>query len=156
MVQPLNLNVGRRQFRGSLKGSTQESMARDLQASLSDVLNNMRKVIAGIEEASPEILVEVLKPTFAKSQDLVPVKSGALLNSGYLVSQRVTRGAEVEMGYGKDGVPDYAIYVHEMPYHHEDGKSDKFLERPVLEDYPSFPERLAEGIRSLTGTGVNS
>lgn len=153
-MQRLTFNIGRRQFRGSYAGSSQENLRQQFNESMSQVLDNLREVIAGIDGATPELVVEALRPTYEKTQNLVPVKTSALKESGYLEARKMARGAQAEMGYGLHGKPDYAIYVHEMPYHHDDPTTDKFLERPVLEDWNEYPARLAASIREAVGAGA--
>jgi len=150
--RPLQLSVGRTTFRGPLSGGSHQALAADLKASLDGVLGNMRQVINVIEGSTPEILAEVLQPTFDKSQVLCPVKNGTLKASGYLETRAGTRTAEVEMGYGRGGHPDYAIFVHEIPRNHEEPTRDKFLQVPVEEDLPTFAERLASKVREVVGT----
>jgi hypothetical protein len=151
MARSVRLNVGRQQFRGSQAGGSEQALRQQFDASLKDVLGNMQAVIDGVEGALPEIVVEVLRPTFEKSQTLVPVASGTLKNSGYIEARQYSHHTEAEIGYARGGDPDYAIYVHEMPHWHNPPTQAKFLQQPVEEDYPSFPNRLAEAVRGVVG-----
>jgi hypothetical protein len=73
--------------------------------------------------------VEALEPTFDKSQELVPVLTGALKRSGFL-GVGESRGKKVaEIGYGRGGVPFYAARVHEdLDVYHKPPTQAKFLE----------------------------
>lgn len=153
MAGRLQLSVGRKQFRGSFAGGSEQALRQQFNASMQEVLENMQRVIDFTEGALPEIVVDVLKPTFEKSQLLCPVRSGALKDSGYLEARQLSSGrTEAEMGYGRGGDPDYAIYVHEMPIWHNPPTTDKFLQKPVDEDYPTFAPRLAEAVRRAVGS----
>lgn len=151
MARRLNLSVGRKQFRGGYSGGSEQALRQQFNSSLNEVLNNYRQVINAIDGASAEIVEEVLAPTFEKSQVYCPVKSGVLKDSGYIEARQLSRGAECEIGYGRGGHPDYAIFVHEMPFHHEEPTRDKFLEAAVNEDYSTFATRLADKVREVVG-----
>ena len=75
---------------------------------------------AGLLEAG-EFLLE-------KSQEIVPVDTGALRDSGFVDVRGSGFGSEVVVGYTKE----YAIYVHEdLRARHAFGTSAKYLERPM-------------------------
>ena len=151
--RPLNISVGRKAVRPSVQyGASQAALRNQLQESLRGVIDNFRTFTAGLEAVMPEILLETLEPTFAKSQIRVPRLTGELADSGYLEARQGSRSAEVEIGYGRGGKPDYAIFVHEIPAHHEEPTSDKFLQGPIEEDLPDIPNILAAKIREAAGT----
>lgn len=132
--------------------SLSASMSRALDASLADIIDNIHEFIAHMEGVSPDILVEVLEPTFGKSIEYCPKKTGALVDSAYLEPESYRGGARVEMGYGRGGNPDYAILVHELPYAHENPTRSKFLESALDEDYFSIISSLPRIVREYAGT----
>src|SRR5688572_19369077 len=73
-----------------------------------------------LEDESPEIMIDVLEPTFIKSQTYTPYDKGPLVNSGYLEENSFRGQPRVEMGYGKGGYPHYAALQHEnMGFYHK-------------------------------------
>ena len=110
------------------------------------VQEDLENILEQFEEVTPEIPLEALRPTFEKSQEYVPKKSGALHDSGYLEIVQFRGNPKVEMGYAKGGRPDYAVYVHEMTnIPHKSPTSAKFLERAINEDLHQIIDRLHEG-----------
>lgn len=87
----------------------------------------------------------------AESKRIVPVDTGALMNTG-TVMPPVDNGREimVEMGYGSQSV-DYAVYVHEnmAPVKWQrPGSGPKYLETPLKEKQDSLPDRIASAIEA--------
>src|SRR5690348_6237242 len=123
MAGPLPLNVSM----GSSAGLSPVAarLQGEFQQSMRGVLMLMRVAFNAIDGATPGILAEVLEPTFEKSQVYCPVSSGRLKGSGYVVAEKAGNGAVAEIGYARDGDPDYAIFVHEMPYDHAEPTRDK-------------------------------
>ena len=99
--------------------------------------------VGHMEAQAPEILRQALEPTFQLSQEQVPVKTGDLKRSGYLVTAKGATGAVAEIGYGRNGFPDYAVLVHENrgPYHAPPTKAG-FLSDPFLADVDNIRNRL--------------
>lgn len=62
-----------------------------------------------------------------KSQEVVPVDTGALKASAFTRARGEGFKTRVDVGYTQS----YAIYVHEVPARHKPGKIDKFLELPA-------------------------
>lgn len=98
-----------------------------------------------MEDASEEIMLEALEPTYQKARRYTPVDTSALLNSSYLVSAPFRGKPRVEMGFAKGGSPAYAVFVHEIPYNHAEPTSWKFLERAMKEDLEDIYRRLGRG-----------
>jgi hypothetical protein len=147
------VRVGRSTIRGSVPyGATAAQLRAGLDASLADVVGNLRAFVEGIDAATPEILLETLEPTFVKSQIRCPFRTGDLRASGYLETRKGTRTAEVEIGYGRGGHPDYAIHVHEVPAYHQPPTQDKFLQSAIEEDAPDYPAIIAAKIQEVAGT----
>lgn len=110
-----------------------------------------------------KVLYNAMLPTFNLSQVYCPVspngsrpygESGTLKRSGRLVVKHKagTIGgpnspAEVQITYGGNGVPFYAVYVHEIPRRHEAPTRYKFLESAIKEDMSNIQQRLVDGMR---------
>jgi len=63
-----------------------------------------------------------------KSQQVVPVDTGALKASAFTRKTGVGRSTNVTVGY----TMDYAVFVHEnLDARHKPGKTAKYLERPA-------------------------
>lgn len=101
------------------------------------------------ETILPEEMVNALEPTLDLARDVYcPVQTGELRASGY-VEARARRGsATAEIGFGRGGIPQYAVMVHENPAaYHEAPTQYKFLERAVYEDSTEIMGRLAEAVK---------
>lgn len=103
---------------------------------------------AGADLLKEDVERHILEP----SQELVPVESGRLKESG-AVSDPVVIGeaVAVSVGYGGDnGEVSYALDQHEnQSYQHQEGKTDKFLEKPILEWTKEGPARVARALVGL-------
>jgi hypothetical protein len=93
-------------------------------------------------DASPSVVEYALQPAFDKSQEYVPHKTGRLKNSGYLKAERVGNDTQAEIGYGKNGDPDYAILVHELPKFHPAPTRWKYLQQALQDKGPAVQDRL--------------
>lgn len=106
------------------------------------------------EDASEDIMLEALQPTFQKALEYTPVLTGELRASGYLEKAGFRGKPRVEMGFARGGNPRYAIYVHEIPYSHEPPTQWKFLQKALMEDLDGIYQRLGEGYRTfMNGEG---
>lgn len=148
----LKTSVGRQRFSASRKGTSEQALGLAFKTSMQGVLANFATFFKAVESGFPEIMVESLEPTMEKSLQQVPRRTGDLASSAYLVPRVTAKGLSVEMGYGRAGQPDYAIYVHEMPYKHAAPTKSRFLLDPLEEDLPSIPQRLADATRKRFGT----
>jgi hypothetical protein len=127
---------------------------------MSRVVKELETEIIGIfdqfDGVTAEVCVEALKPTLEKSKEYCPKDTGELVGSAYLehtpYRQHRGTGMRVEMGYAKDGHPDYAPYVHErLDVRHAPPTQAKFLERAVLEDLGGIYFRIAFQYRMFMG-----
>lgn len=86
----------------------------------------------------------------AEARELVPVLTTDLRESGYVGDPiEIGEGAALSIGYGDDvGLEvDYALQQHEnLDYQHEEGKTAKFLEKPILDWTKDGPTRIARRI----------
>ena len=97
---------------------------------------------------------EVMSGVFARSQELVPVDTGALKASGvFIPAQEIMPTYEkpqAYINYGNADV-DYAVYVHEnLDDHHAAPTQAKYLEQPLTEANP----KLMDAIKKATIKGT--
>lgn len=147
---PFKLNIGRSNIKISDTGSAAE-LGRELKDAFDELASHFRDYINDLENALPVDMANALEPTMELSLTYCPVAEGDLKASAYLAVEKYRGGARVEMGYGKGGHPDYAIYVHEMPYQHEAPTRDKFLEVAVDEDYFNIVQRITWNLKARMG-----
>ena len=123
-------------YRKAFTGSTRGSMA-DVIAKYSSIINRLQGV-------TPEILREALEPVFEKSQEYVPVDTGALKDSGQLTTSESARGrARAVLSYGGPSAM-YAAIVHERTdLNHEPPTRAKFLQSAMEEEFDSLLTHLA-------------
>jgi hypothetical protein len=134
-------------------GVSKLELERSFQRNLRGILDNLEDFVNEIkQEVVPEVLVDALEPTLAKAISYCPAKSGELRDSAYLEVQKGRGGSTVALGFGKDGQPDYTVYVHEMPYRHESPTRPKFLEVALDEDYYSILNSIPGLIKARAGT----
>lgn len=113
---------------------------------------NLLWVIEQFEDVTPDIMKDALQPIFDKSQEYVPKRTRALMNSGYVEVVERRGRPYVELGYAAGGKPDYAAYVHEnteMP--HAAPTRAKFLEAAINEEIGTTIDRLEAGYRNFMG-----
>jgi hypothetical protein len=127
---------------------------------LTDEINEWAK---HIKEDAHKVLYNAMLPTFQKSQVYCPVSpegsrpswsSGELKRSGKLIVQggleKASKNAEVAITYGGNGIPFYAVYVHEIPRRHTPPTRHKFLEAAIKEDMQDIKRRIDDGMRKIT------
>jgi hypothetical protein len=131
---------------GKIRSGTVKAQIADLNAAVTSIFDQ----IAG---ASPYLALDALQPTFKKSQEYCPKKTGALVDSGYLeITSLDSRNPRVEMGYGLGGSPPYAVYVHEqVNFFHAPPTRAKWLQAAMLEDLQALWARLITNYREFTG-----
>lgn len=141
-----------RPVRASIGGTRDGSaLAREMKA----IEDNFKSWTLHITNQAGEVLRLALQPTFEKSQTYCPKFSGDLRRSGYLEVRRVglLRGWQAEIGYGRGGFPDYAIYVHERPgVFHAPPTRWKFLQAALEEDGAEIQRRIRDGFKTASGT----
>lgn len=81
----------------------------------------------------------------AEADALVPIEEGTLSRSGVV---RVDEGdLSVSIGYGSGPAAPYAVVQHEdLSLRHDDGRSGKYLERPLMAARQGMTERLRESM----------
>ncbi len=151
MAGPINFNVGRVRVTGSAKVS-EVGYIRSIRKQMDAIAGNIMKVIERIEDVTPEALIFGVQPIFDRSQELVPVDTGTLRDSGFIETRPTSEGVGVFVGYGRFGKPFYAGFVHErLDVRHAKGKQAKFLEAAVNEKINTFERRVALFMRRETG-----
>jgi hypothetical protein len=152
MALGTRLKVGKVSVR-TPKYMSEAGYVKSVNQGMNELRKNLDYIIQQFEDVTPEFMMEALRPTFEKTQTRVPVRGGRLKRSGYLEVVQNSRGNPVvEMGYAKGGVPDYAVYVHEMTeIKHAAPTTAKFVEGPVNEDLGDIIDRLAARYKDFVG-----
>jgi hypothetical protein len=143
--------MGSRQARLSY-GASPNALTAAFRASLNGILENYQAFADHIEEVTPEVLKEAMEPTLRKAEVYCPKDTGRLVDSSYLEVETRRGQHVVAIGFGKGGQPDYAVYVHEMPYEHAAPTRSKFLQAALDEDYATFTARVPQLLRAAAGT----
>jgi hypothetical protein len=126
-------------------------MARDLYADYTvdfkNLIDSPNRVRRGIKRGVNEVMQEV----FDESQELVPVDTGSLKDSGIFISaQDKGNGVEASISYG-NALVTYAIDVHEdLQVFHEPPTQAKYLEIPMTNHQPE----LLKAIRHRIGENL--
>ena len=149
MALPISIGINPRNIKVS-EGS-EADLERGLRDAFTELAKDFRAYVGKLEDYLPEDLKEALEPTFEKSQEIVPVNTGDLKASGYLEVEQFRGGARVEIGYGRNGFPPYAVAVHEIPAFHQPLTRDKFLQGPIEEDYFDIIMRVTERVKARSG-----
>jgi hypothetical protein len=109
-------------------------------------LRRLKNAIPYVSLITQDALDEYAHKVFDASQNLVPVQTGNLRQSGEIVSSDETRldlntnTPAVEIAY----TADYALTIHEdLTLNHPNGGQAKYLEQPMME----FRGRLLENIQ---------
>lgn len=103
-----------------------------------------------VNEQTPGIIRQAVQATFWKSQKYCPKDTWRLVNSGYMEDKKVGKnGYFIEMGYARDGDPEYAVWVHERPAWHMAPTRWKFLQAAIEEDANEIRRRLVSGFKSV-------
>lgn len=143
MAVRFGASVGLRSLRGPRLGGSLEATTRSARAQFNDVLKNFHAIIREFQTVTPEALESVLQPIFDRSQELVPVDTGALKDSGYLEIRIAGNKINAEVGYGRGGVPIYSVFVHEnLEMFHEPPTQAKFLQTAIEEHLDSIRPTL--------------
>ncbi len=151
MADQLRLSVGRVNMGRSLSPAM-NNYTEIMRDQMKMIQNNMKKVIAHIENVTAESIRFGLQPIFDKSQEYVPIDTGKLKRSGFIEVRKTARGAQAAIGYGRFGRPNYAALVHErLDFRHKSPTRAKFLEAAVNEHIGDFERRVARFIQKNSG-----
>lgn len=146
----MQIGIGQRQFRTSDVSSAAQ-LGRALKGPLQEIARDFRDYVNKLKGFLPEDLAQALEPTLELAKKYCPKDTGALVASAYLELGTFRGLVMVEIGFAKGGDPDYAIYVHEIPYQHAAPTSDKFLQRAIDEDYFNIVQRVTDIVRARMG-----
>lgn len=147
MIRRFKARIGRERVGGAVPDSI-GSATLDVRSQMNAIIQEYFRWTQHMEEQADDVLYEALKPTFEKTQQRVPLKDGDLIASGYLEKRTFRGNATVEIGYAKGGSPEYAIEQHEnLEYNHAEGRTAKYLERPLLEDADAIQSAIMRGFR---------
>lgn len=112
--------------------------------------------LLGLAKKSPEAMVRALEKygnaRFNESQELVPVETGELKESG-VADKPEWEGNRLamEIGYGGTQAEEYAAIVHEdMEAHHDQGQA-KYLEQPLNEAEEKFESEIGGDFVKFAG-----
>lgn len=151
MGVPFKANVGLSRI-SAKTDSTHANFTQSVRQSMAGIIAEYRRWITHIDSQAADVLLEALQPTLDMSQEIVPVATGALKESGYLEKRTVGGLSSVEIGYARGGNPDYAVIVHEDPdIQHKAPTQYKFLQQPLEQDAENVRERVISGLRLISG-----
>ena len=121
---------------------------------MADVIARYSAFVKGLNGLTSDILYNAMVPAFNKSQDYVPKKTGALMESGALMTFPGADGnAEAEIIYGNQQAW-YAALVHEYVWlNHRPPTRAKYLQAAMEEEYESFMESIVTDYMTVLGLG---
>lgn len=94
-------------------------------------------------------LYEEAAVIFARSQTLVPVRTGVLKSSGMVSEPKEVGGRSyIDISYGGPAA-SYAMWVHEKYNRHAPPTDRKYLQRPVEERMPYVAQNIAERVENM-------
>lgn len=126
--------------------------AASVRKTFADIIKNFQGIINWADESSADILIEALTPTFEKAKGYTPVATGQLKASGYLVKDTTLKTPTVRIGFGYQGKPDYAAFVHErVDIPHKEPTRAKFLSSALEEDQTEIQQRIVFGFAKAAG-----
>lgn len=137
---------------GRTKAQVKIGGGRNTKAQAAQVISNLQEVIRSVDGATPEAIEAGLRLIFNKSQEYVPVLSGELKESGYVEVVPGFFRHKGEVGYARNGRPDYAIIVHELVENqHEAPTSAKYLQKAVEEELDKVAAVMVKVIQRQSG-----
>lgn len=112
---------------------------------LDQLTARLNQLAQQLPEAVGRELYRDMAGVMAESQQIVPVDTGALRDSGEVDRPETSGGnVSVSLHYGGGSV-DYALIQHErLDYHHPNGGSAKFLEVPLHQWADAGPQAVVE------------
>lgn len=147
----INIQVGRVRIHPNT-GIHEAAYTRSIRVQMREITANMKRVVEGVHNLTPEAIKHGLQPMFDESQILVPVDKGVLKRSGFLKTRKTVRGAVAVMGYGRFGRPFYTGIVHErLDVVHAAPTQAKFLESAIKKHMSRFLPRVTAYIKREGG-----
>lgn len=148
-----NLRVGKIRTT-SPRYPSEAGFVSSINAQLKDLKDILQSIFDQVENASPDIMLSAVQPTYEKSRVYCPYRTGALVNSGYAEVTSTGKTPRVEVGYARGGNPPYAVFVHEMTsIYHKPPTRSKWLQAALMEDLTLIQERLITNYRNFMGSG---
>lgn len=141
--------------------SVQKYHDKSLSNQVQSMLTEFQSWIGHINAKNIDVAYNALIPTFAKAKMYCPLdpdhRSGEplALRASARLEKRTTGGGKptVEISFGRNGVPFYAVFVHEMlRYRHAPPTRAKFLETAIKEDMAVLQDRVVVLMKDLAGT----
>lgn len=137
---------------GSMRPSARRSSQASASQDMKKVVEKYRRWMAHVNEQLEPALIEAFQPTVEKIKMYTPYEFGDLRASVYLQTRRRQGKVELEVGAGRGGNPDYAIYVHErVDLKHKSPTRAKFVQAALEEDNLAVQQRLIDGIKKASG-----
>jgi hypothetical protein len=147
----VQLQVGKIRSTGSLY-AWEPGYVAAIKAQCDDLTRLFKSICDQFVEVSAPLMKNALEPTFEKSQEYCPKRTGELVRSGYLEITDFRGSPRVEMGYGRGGNPYYAVLVHEnLNMYHKPPTQAKFLQRAVEEDIADIAIRIGKNYKKFMG-----
>lgn len=153
----LKVNIGKQYVRGDGRWPSEAGYIAMMASAAKSITDQLLSVLDQFEDATEDIMIAALEPTFEKAISYTPVDTTALVKSAYLEKNSFRGKPSVEMGFARGGVPNYAMYVHEITsYKHfnPSGARAKFLQTAVQEDIDAIFQRLGQEYRAFMGSGA--
>lgn len=125
--------------------------------SMADVIKKYAQFADYIEGITPDILVYAMHEAFDLSQVYVPVETGALRDSGYLIITNRGKKPQVEIGYGRNNEPNYAALQHEnMEFHHKAPTRAKYLQVALEESATHVQATIVALLKQAASSGLSA
>jgi len=120
--------------------------------SIEEMLQNLRREVHWIKEASENALDVVVHKIGVRSQELVPVATGHLKST---FGTRTFRNRQNEVTVILYYTADYALWVHEINAHHASPTQWKYLQTAIDEYRGEIMQDLAASVRAnRSGAGI--
>lgn len=152
MARRMRVNVGIGRASGVGRAGSADSYV-DPRTTMKAIQRELNSIFDQLQNASEDLMLEAMEPTFKKARDVyAPVLTGDLRASGYLEKVGFRGKPRVEIGFGRNGNPDYAAFVHEaVDIPHRSPTRSKFLQAAVMEDLDQIYRRLGDAYKQYTG-----
>lgn len=131
-------------------------MAIQIKADIQGTENLLKALLVSGEAVTREVgrfLYQEATEVFNRSQDIVPIDTGALRSSG-AVFQPEVEGTEifVTVQYGGAAAPYAAIQHENLEYHHDAPTQAKYLEAPLVERM----EGIGAGLTAIVSQAIST
>lgn len=149
----IKLNLGKQWVGGEGRWPSEAGYVSAMASKARALTDDLLAIVNAFEDATPEIIMEALEPTFEKAKYYVPKDTWDLHDSAYLEITSFRGKPRVEMGFARGGNPPYGMFVHEIErYRHASPTRSKFLEAAMKEDLGDIPGRLKSAYQRLMGS----